>query len=161
MKDTVSTMDCRERIDFVGHVDRNQTPGLYQEATLYCLPSLGEPYATTVLEAMSCGRALVVTNAGGLPYMIGESGGVLAPPEDPAALASAIASLLSSPDTRRAMGKANRERILQTMTWNSVATQLESIYEQVLTPEASRIRGTVTTSEAVPTLHSPGGEINI
>jgi L-malate glycosyltransferase len=121
-----------QQIDFLGRLPRSHAPNLYRNATIYCLPSFGEPYATTVLEAMSCARPLVVTKAGGLPFMVEKQGGRHVPVDDPPALAQALVSLLSAPEERRVMGRFNRERVLNTMTWERVAEQLESIYQQVL-----------------------------
>ena len=176
VKKQVSSKTWAGRVDFLGHVKREDTVALYQKATLYCLPSLGEPYATTVLEAMSCGRPLVVTNAGGLPFMVSVRGAAIVPPDDADALASAIANLLAEPQLRRSMGKANREHIVANMTWDTVTTHLEAIYEQVIEGNSlqstvahalmdspknlKRSREAVIAGESRVAMHAPQGEMN-
>ena len=132
VKQRVAAMECAGRVTFLGHQERNAAPELYRNSSLYCLPSFGEPYATTVVEAMSCARPLVVTDCGGLPHLVHEHGGLRVPPGDPGALAQALIWLLQHPEDRVEMGRYNRARVESEMSWDSVAQQLETIYDITL-----------------------------
>ena len=101
------------------------------DCNVYCLPSFGEPYGTTLLEAMACARAVVVTNAGGLPHMMAKNGGLCVPTGDAPALAQALLAILSSPEDQIAMGAANRAAILAEYTWAKVVDDLESVYRRL------------------------------
>jgi glycosyltransferase involved in cell wall biosynthesis len=116
------------RVRFLGHIDRLSAPGIYRSGSIYCLPSNGEPYATTVIEAMSCGKPIVYTNAGGLPHMVGAEGGIGVEVGDVKGLSQALCCLLANPARRREMGEHNRRRVLETMTWDRVIDHLEEIY---------------------------------
>jgi glycosyltransferase involved in cell wall biosynthesis len=131
-KQRVARLSCADRVDFLGRQERGDAPACYRNCSVYCLPSFGEPYATTVIEAMSCGTPLVVTNAGGLPHMISKEGGICVPPGNTAALAGALSELLRDPRRRAAMGRHNRRVVETTMSWGQVAEQLENIYEITL-----------------------------
>ena len=146
-KRRVAGLDCADQVDFLGRQKRTDAPGLYRNCSVYCLPSFGEPYATTVIEAMSCGKPLVVTNLGGLPHMISKNGGICVPPGDAAALAKALIELLREPDRCAAMGRHNRELVERTMSWDRVVEQLEQIYETTLQRFTSR-RNSNRRSEA-------------
>jgi glycosyltransferase involved in cell wall biosynthesis len=141
VKRRVAGLSCAGRIEFLGRQERALAPRLYRDCSVYCLPSHGEPYATTVLEAMSCGKPVVVTNAGGLPYMVHERGGKRVPVGDSVSLANALIELLRDPSQRLAMGRYNRELVATTMTWEHVAQQLEEIYRQTLQRVASTRHG--------------------
>ena len=80
---------------------------LLARADLVVLPSLHEGMSNAVMEAMAAGRAVVATAVGGTPELLGDRG-VLVPPADPAALASAIGALLADPARRRELGTAAR-----------------------------------------------------
>jgi L-malate glycosyltransferase len=140
VKRRVTGLPCAGRIEFLGRQERASAPSLYRKSDIYCLPSNGEPYATTVLEAMSCGKPVVVTDAGGLPYMVHEAGGKRVPVGDPVLLAKALLDLLRDPAQRLAMGRYNRKLVETTMTWENVVQQLEEIYRQTLQRAASRGR---------------------
>ena len=81
-----------------------------QSCDVYCLPSFGEPFGMTALEAMACARPVVATDAGGLRHLVAERGGRKVPPGDADALAAALREVLADPELRRAMGEHNRRR---------------------------------------------------
>lgn len=93
------------------------------------------PYA--ILEAMAMGVPAVCTAVGGLPEMI-EDGvtGRLVPPKDPAALAAAVADVLSDPERMRAMGRAARQRLEDRFTLRRSAAETERVIEEAVGPLA-------------------------
>jgi glycosyltransferase involved in cell wall biosynthesis len=99
---------------------------------VYCLPSYGEPYGMTALEAMACARPVVATAAGGLQHMVPDDGGRKVPPGDPAALAGALRELLADPALRRSMGERNRAEVEQRFAWSRVGDRLEQIYAEAV-----------------------------
>jgi L-malate glycosyltransferase len=130
------TMRGRDQVRFVGHQSRAGTIALYQSADIYCLPSHGEPYGLSAVEAMSCGKPLVVTDEGGLGCLVDDQGGVRVPVADPERLADALCTLIADPARRKAMGEHNRRRVLETMTWDRVVDRLEEIYILTLEDES-------------------------
>ena len=136
-KRRVAELGCADQVEFLGRQERTNVRELYRSCSIYCLPSFGEPYATTVLEAMSCAKALVVTNCGGLPHLVSEQGGIRVPPGDPVALSHALAWLLHHPERRREMGRYNRQLVESKMSWDSVARQVEEVYDIVLSRRAA------------------------
>jgi glycosyltransferase involved in cell wall biosynthesis len=131
-RNCAARLGCSAQIEFLGHQERAHAPELYRDCSVYCLPSFGEPYGTTVVEAMSCARSLVVTDSGALPHLVHSSGGLRVPAGHPKALAQALIQLLGHPDQRIAMGKYNRHLVESKMSWEMVAEQLERVYEITL-----------------------------
>lgn len=140
-KQRVRQLGCADQVEFLGHTEHADAPTLYQNCSVYCLPSYGEPYGMTVVEAMSCARPLVVTDCGALPHLVHDQGGLRVPAGDPKALSLALAWLLRHPEKRKEMGRYNRQRVESTMSWDSVAQQLEAIYEIVLSRRGAPWRG--------------------
>lgn len=124
------------RVVIMGRVRREEVPRVMQSCTVYCLPSLGEPFGMTALEAMACGKPLVVTDAGGLRYLVDDRGGRRVPPSDPGALAAALREVLTAPDLQRRMGCYNRQLIEQRYTWERVAERLEDAYREAIAARA-------------------------
>ncbi len=86
-------------IEVQSPVPHDAVPGLIASALACVLPPLWpEPLPLAALEAMACGRPLIVSAVGGLPDLVrdGENG-LLVPPNDPDALAAAMGRLLDDP----------------------------------------------------------------
>jgi glycosyltransferase involved in cell wall biosynthesis len=148
------SMRGRTQVRFVGLQDRTGTITQYQSADIYCLPSHGEPYGLSAVEAMSCGKPLVVTDAGGLGGLVDDQGGLRVPVADPERLADALCALVTNPARRKAMGEHNRRRVLETMTWDRVIDRLEEIY--LLTLEDKHRAGQKRQTGASVLAQSPG-----
>jgi glycosyltransferase involved in cell wall biosynthesis len=128
----VATMPARRQVRLLGSVDHDAVPALMANASVYCLPSLGEPYATTVIEAMACGKPVVVSDSGGLRDMVSNEGGRCVQPGDAKELAAALIEILRSPSLQRKMGGYNRGVAEREYNWPRVIEKLESVYERVL-----------------------------
>ena len=85
------------------------------------------------LEGMVLGRPIVATRVGGLPEVIvdGETG-ILVPPGDHRALATAIGTLLSDTERARAMGHAGQERVRVPFTVESMIAGYLALYARLL-----------------------------
>jgi len=132
VKTRVARLECADQVEFLGRQERADAPALYRNCSVYCLPSFGEPYGVTIIEAMSCGKPVVVTNTGGPPHIVSPEGGTCIPAGNATALSSALLELLRDPERCALMGRHNRRVVETTMSWDRVTTKLESIYETVL-----------------------------
>jgi glycosyltransferase involved in cell wall biosynthesis len=93
-----------DRVDFLGALE--QTQDLIGRADIVVVPSIwGDAAPLSVLEGMAGGKALVVTDVGGIPEQIGSSGcAIIVPPGDASALAGALGQLIRDPERRRELG---------------------------------------------------------
>jgi L-malate glycosyltransferase len=119
-------------IKIIGPVARSDVQDLMRAHSVYCLPSYGEPFGMTVLEAMACGVPVVATRAGGIPDLLTESGGRLVPPRDAKTLAAALVEILSSRTLQCSMGRHNRLRVEAAFEAEKAVDRLEDAYEAVL-----------------------------
>lgn len=131
-KQRVGQLDCGRQVEFLGRLERSDAPELYRKCSVYCLPSFGEPYAGTIIEAMSCGRPVVVTDSGGSPHLVPKQGGRCVAAGNAEALSRALIELLHDPNLRATMGAYNRRAVEENLSWESVVTRLENIYHTVL-----------------------------
>ncbi|HJX39787.1 MAG TPA: glycosyltransferase family 1 protein [Anaerolineae bacterium] len=128
------------RVIFIGWVTEEDKPALYSGATLFLFPSLYEGFGLPVLEAMSCGTAVVASNAASLPEIAGDAA-VLVDPQEPEALATAIADLLKDVSRRKELARRGRERA-QLFSWNNTVAQTVAVYESVAAQHRPRTRNT-------------------
>lgn len=122
-----------DRVVFPGRTDRAMTATLFHHAQLFVLPSLHEPFGIVNLEAMTAGKAVIATRAGGVPEIVHEGqNGLLVPPGDATALAGAIETLLRDPTHAEALGQVGARLVREQYTWERVASSYLKLYDQVL-----------------------------
>lgn len=142
------TLDAQiARLGLEGHVIltgfRTDALALLKGFDLFVMSSVTEGLGTSVLDAMAGGRAVVATRAGGIPESVvdGETG-LLVPPRDPDALASAILRLLPDPARRRALGQAGRERVRARFSAARMVAETAAVYHDLAgdraVPDAGR-----------------------
>jgi glycosyltransferase involved in cell wall biosynthesis len=120
-----------DRCLFLGY--RSDVPDLLAAADLLVLPSLFEGLPVSVLEAMAAERPVVATAIGGTDEaIVSEQSGLLVPPRDPVALASAIQRLQADPALARRLASAGRARVECEFSSDVTAGQVMRIYDEVL-----------------------------
>lgn len=132
VRQRVAASPSASRIALLGHVPQASVCTTMQDCSLYCLPSLGEPFGISALEAMACGKALVVTDAGGLTDLVRPSGGLKVPPANPEALANALLQLLTDRARCTSMGRYNRALALKEYSWDAAIDRLLRLYQELL-----------------------------
>jgi alpha-maltose-1-phosphate synthase len=135
LQDEVSALASRliaDRSDVVwipGMLAKHEVIQILSHATVFACPSLYEPLGIVNLEAMACGTAVVASAVGGIPEVV-EDGrtGLLVPPDDDAALAQAINSLIDDPARAAELGARGRARAVAEFSWDSIAAQTADLY---------------------------------
>ncbi|MET7679991.1 glycosyltransferase family 4 protein [Streptomyces sp. NPDC005423] len=148
-----------ESVLFAGAVE--DVAPWYQAADLVVLPSRWEGMALAPLEAMACGRPVVVTDVAGARESLppGLTSCSLVPSDDPAALAGAVAELLLDPLLRESLGHQGRQYVLSTHDARHTAEAIAGVYRELLgtgsgAPEAHRRNAAVTPTECRESIHS-------
>jgi glycosyltransferase involved in cell wall biosynthesis len=118
-------------VTFESAVSDDRMVELYAEATVAVVPSLYEGFSLPAVEAMACGVPLVATTGGALPEVVGDDGvtGMLVPPGDAGALASAIAAIMAEPELAARLSAAGRRRVLDRFTWQACAAATVESYQ--------------------------------
>jgi glycosyltransferase involved in cell wall biosynthesis len=105
----------------------------------FVLPSRSDPFPLSMLEAMASGLPVVGSRRDGIAEQITNGTGLLVEPEDPTALADAIAWMAGQPaSTRRRMGNAARGRVTASFTLEHHAAAMDEAYRATLANRAAR-----------------------
>ena len=121
----------KPRVRFLGW--REDIADLMATADLFVHPARHEPLGNVILEAWAHEKPVVATASDG-PRLLIEHGvsGLLAPLEDPAALAAAIRQALSDPPAARRMAEAGHRRYSEDFTKDAVVGQYRAFFERIL-----------------------------
>ena len=132
LKARARELGVADRTRFTGFVAPGRVCEPIEAASLALIPSRSEGLPNVAIQAAFLGRPIVGTDVGGLPEAVvdGETGR-LVPPDDPAALAAAVAELLGDPERARAMGRAARRRAEELFDWGRCVDAHEALYRQV------------------------------
>ena len=105
---------------------------LYAACDAFVLPSVWEPFGMVLCEAMSTGKPVVSTTAGGIPEVVSPDCGFLCKPRNSRDLESKIERLFSSESQLERMGKNARGRMERHFTWDHTAQYYVKLYESIL-----------------------------
>lgn len=121
-----------DRVIFTGL--RSDIPQLLAAVTIAVMPSLNEALSNALLESMAAGAPVVATRVGGTTEALSDGeNGLLVPPGDPGALASAITRLLEDPALANRLGRAARLTIEQRFSIARMVDATERLYLDLLT----------------------------
>ncbi|MBI2758550.1 MAG: glycosyltransferase family 4 protein [Chloroflexi bacterium] len=121
----------RDRIHFCGWQTAEQLKEQYAAANIFLFPSRHEGMPNAVLEAMASGLPVVATRIAGSEELVvnGETG-ALVPAEDVESLRESLRPLLVNAKMRERMGRASRQRVEESFSWDRVAEQYQKFLEK-------------------------------
>jgi teichuronic acid biosynthesis glycosyltransferase TuaC len=123
-------LDLDGRVEFVGKQQPVDVVRYVQESAVLVLPSRAESFGMVLVEALACGTPVVATRCGGPEDIVNDRVGVLVPPEDPQALATAIAQVL---DRRNSFAAEElRSYALRQFGLDAVGARLKALYDEAL-----------------------------
>jgi rhamnosyl/mannosyltransferase len=143
------------KVFFAGAVGEQALVAWYHACDMFVLPSTtrAEAFGVVQTEAMACGKPVVSTSVPtGVPWVNrnGETG-LVVPPGDIEALASALARLAGDDDMRRRFGNRGRLRVVEEFTLERMISRAVEQYHDVMADGSGRVPITVTSGTSEPT----------
>jgi glycogen synthase len=137
-----SALEIPDGVQLVGALSHSEVLKQFRSARMVLVPSLcADACPTVVLEAMAAGRPVIAAASGGIVDMVVDGKtGLLVPPGDVSALASAITSLLSDPETAQAFGTAGRNRASE-FTVGAIVQRIEHMYASAIAAKKPEVIG--------------------
>jgi glycosyltransferase involved in cell wall biosynthesis len=125
-----------EKVRFVGEVTEDDLAVFYHACSLLVLPSVyrSEAYGLVQLEAHACAKPVVSTRLGTGVEFVNVDGktGIIVPPANSKALATAIDGLLADPARRKRMGEFAQKRVRNEFGLQRMFDNVEAVYKKVL-----------------------------
>ena len=118
-------------VKFVSGISTEKLVEYYNEAAIAVSPSLYEGFGLPAGEAMACGCAVISSDGGALPEVVGDAG-LVVPAGDSKAMAEALKRLLNHPAEREKLQQLGRQRILEKFSWQVAAREFTDYYHAIL-----------------------------
>lgn len=130
IEERIGALGLEESLRITGY--RRDTADLLAAADLFALSSIREGLPVSLLEAMAAERAVVATRVGGIPDAIEDGvNGLLVQPDDPEALAAAMAKVLGDAELRRSLGAAASQTVEERFAVARAVRMVSSLYESL------------------------------
>lgn len=120
---------------FSGFVMDKDLPSYYRLSNVVVLPSYNnsEGFGMVLIEAGACGKPVIGSNVGGIPYVIDNNKtGLLITPKDSTSLASAVISILTNDKFARELGENGYEKIIKDFTWGKQIKNTNDIFMKAI-----------------------------
>lgn len=122
-------LGLEERVEFLGWIQRDDLPSLYQSADVFVFPSYDEGMPNVVLEALASGLPIVATKIAGNDQLVLQSeNGFLVPAGDSAAFADALRVVTNDRGLRRSMAARSRALAVDEFSWARAAEAYETYF---------------------------------
>jgi glycosyltransferase involved in cell wall biosynthesis len=112
-------------VQIEGRVPLAEVPRYYRSASVFCLPTLNEPFGLVFLEAASFGLPVVATRIGAIPEIVADGkSGYLVEPQNPIELAARLGDLLREPGRAEQFGAYGHDWVSRRYSWEETGNRL-------------------------------------
>ena len=133
LKHKTKKVGLENKFKFLGQVDKDKLVKLYQNASIFVLPSYHEGLPGVILEAMSCGLPVITTDVrGNIDLISNGKNGIVVPSRAPKKLADAIISVLNDDKMQKTLGKNARKTIEENYTWDIISSNFLGHYKSLI-----------------------------
>ena len=126
----------QEHVVLTGYVPTEELVDLYNQAAVFCYPSLYEGFGLPILEGMSCGAPVITSRVASMPEVAGDAA-CLVDPTSEQELAQALERILSDGDLRRKM-RADGLRRAASFSWERTAERTLLAYQEAESEHSQR-----------------------
>lgn len=127
----IEKFNLKKNVIIKENISNENMPEVYQKSDIFVLPSLNEGVPKTLLEAMACGKPVVISEFPHLADMI-KNAGLMFPKGDVHALAANIKILIEDKELAQKLGNNGRNKILKDHSWENTVLKTIELYEEVV-----------------------------
>lgn len=127
--------DQHQNVRYHGYVSEDTKQDILNRSDIFILPSYAEGLPIVILEAMAGGNAIVSTNVGSIPELIGSENGILISPRNEEMIRDSVKRLGNERKKLHEIKRRNRELIEKSFSWEAHKRDLTQIYNSALQKE--------------------------
>ena len=129
VKEKIDKLQLKDNVKLLGWINKEQREEVFKNTAIFVLPSYNEGMPMAILEAMSYGIPLVVSDVGDIPYLVNdEDNGYLINAGDKKQLEDRILRLIKDKDLRSKISRNNYEKVKDKFNLQLNLKKLENIY---------------------------------
>jgi len=131
MEELANQLNIKESVYFLGF--RRDLAKIYSDLDLVVLSSLNEGTPVSVIEAMTVGKPVIATKVGGVVDIMDDGvNGMIVPPKNENALASAIVHLLKNPEVRKRLALNSPSKVYPFLNYTRLVKDMEELYKELI-----------------------------
>ena len=131
LNDLILKLQCKGSVEFVGPIPHGDLVKWYNSAKVFILTSKSEGQSNATLEAMACGRPVIITPVSEISDNIDGNNGLVLKTTQPKLLAQKIIDLLNDEHLREKIGKAARKTIEENYTEEQFVENLTKLFNKI------------------------------
>ncbi len=133
LQEQAKKLGLEKNVVFKGFIDEEELKTAFASCDLFVLSSLWEVLPIAILEAMSSGKPIVCTDAGGDAELVADGvNGFVVPKRKPKIFAKKVVEILSNEKLKKKMGVASRIRAVKEFNWPMVAKKTIQVYKTLV-----------------------------
>ncbi len=126
---TIKALNIEGNVMFLGYINREDIPLIYNLAKVLVYPSLYEGFGLPPLEAMKCGTPVITSNTSSLPEVVGDAA-IKVDPTNYYELTNSIRKIISNKDLRKSLINKGFKRASK-FSWEVSANKMVRLYEDL------------------------------
>jgi len=119
------------RVTFTGMLTGDDKLAVLNDADLFVLPSFSENFGISVIEAMVCGVAVLISDRVNIWREVESAGAGRVCPPEAGAFAQNMGAMLADPVALERMGEQGRALVAKAYRWDKIAVELEGVYQRL------------------------------
>jgi glycosyltransferase involved in cell wall biosynthesis len=135
LKDEIESLiekyNLKKYVKIKENVPNENMSEIYQKSDIFVLPSLNEGVPKTLLEAMACGKPVVISEFPHLREIVNNAG-LTFPKGDISAFVANIMKLINNRELSEKLGNNGRIKILRDYSWENTVHKTMELYEEVM-----------------------------
>jgi glycosyltransferase involved in cell wall biosynthesis len=131
LEDMTSRLHLTEKVTFAGYIEGEKVVQLYREASVFVLPSAAEGLSLALLEAMSFGKCVVVSERAHSGVIQDRVDGLIFRFDDADDLAGKLLWIFENPERSKRLSVNARQKVEREYSLEAIAPRLEQLYGEV------------------------------